>query len=192
MAKYRLVVYVDASCYGEDQNSIGAMVYELRKDNHLEWEQQPEKFSIGTITNSTLGEYIALEKTLQKITGKLKRNKIGLKKTEVEIRTDSQVLARQLDGTNFPSTKVKFLKCYRRIQEQLKPFKKVSVVWKSREENLAGLFLEGKLGDVGNSSEPIVLKKPESIFINVGNIFKKKVPDLINSGKSRTKEEPPF
>ncbi len=140
------VYYIDGQSQGNEQNSLPrkakiAIAYgESDTVDHgkfrIYW--QP----IGDRTNNE-AEYYALLKALELIaeraTGKVPGN-IG----EALVRSDSKLVVNQVSG-EWRVEDEKLLELSEKARDLIKRIGRVRLEWVRREENLAGLWLEGKL-----------------------------------------------
>jgi ribonuclease HI len=139
------VYYVDGQSQGNEQNSLPrkakiAIAYAESDTDHgkfrIYW--QP----IGDRTNNE-AEYYALLKALEliekKTTGKVTGN-IG----EALVRSDSKLVVNQVNG-EWGVEDEKLIELSDNARDLIKKIGLVRLEWVPREENLAGLWLEGKL-----------------------------------------------
>jgi ribonuclease HI len=140
------VYYIDGQSQGNEQNSLPrkakiAIAYaESDTVDHgkfrIYW--QP----IGDRTNNE-AEYYALLRALELIaertTGKVPGN-IG----EALVRSDSKLVVNQVNG-EWRVEDEKLIELSEKARDLIKKIGRVRLEWVPREENLAGLWLEGKL-----------------------------------------------
>ncbi len=145
-AKALQVFYVDGQSQGNEQNSLPrkakiAIAYAEsdavdRGKFRIYW--QP----IGDRTNNE-AEYYALLKALEliaeKATGKVPGN-IG----EAVVRSDSKLVVNQVNG-EWRVEDEKLIELSEKARDLIEDLGSIRLEWVPREENLAGLWLEGKL-----------------------------------------------
>ncbi len=145
------VFYIDGESRGNEQNSLPrkakiAIAYMESSD-----KIDPAKFRIywqllGDRTNNE-AEYYALLKALalieerwaDKSNGRIQGN-VG----EILVRSDSQLVVNQVNG-QWRVEDSKLIELSEEARDSLKKLGPVRLEWVPREENYAGLWLEGKL-----------------------------------------------
>jgi ribonuclease HI len=145
------IFYIDGESRGNEQNSLPrnakiAIAYTESPD-----KIDPAKFRIywqpiGDRTNNE-AEYYALLKALaligerwaDKTTGRIQGN-IG----EILIRSDSQLVVNQVNG-EWRVEDSKLIELSEEAKDSIRKIGSVRLEWVPREENYAGLWLEGKL-----------------------------------------------
>ncbi|TMI22001.1 ribonuclease HI family protein [Candidatus Bathyarchaeota archaeon] len=145
------IFYIDGESRGNEQNSLPrnariAIAYADSSDTI-----EPGKFRIywqpiGDRTNNE-AEYYALLKALaliterwaDKATGRIQGG-IG----EILIRSDSQLVVNQVNG-EWRVEDSKLIELSEEARDSSKKLGRVKLEWVPREENYAGLWLEGKL-----------------------------------------------
>jgi ribonuclease HI len=145
------IFYIDGESRGNEQNSLPrnakiAIAYTESSD-----KIDPAKFRIywqpiGDRTNNE-AEYYALLKALalvgerwaDKTTGRIQGN-IG----EILIRSDSQLVVNQVNG-EWRVEDSKLIELSEEAKDSIRKIGSVRLEWVPREENYAGLWLEGKL-----------------------------------------------
>ena len=145
------IFYVDGESRGNEQNSLPrnariAIAYTESSDS-----TDPSKFrifwqAIGDRTNNE-AEYYALLKALalaaeqwaDKATGKVPGGVGG-----ILIRSDSQLVVNQVNG-EWRVEDSKLIELSEEARDSIRTLESVRLEWVPREENYAGLWLEGKL-----------------------------------------------
>jgi len=143
--------YIDGQSQGNEQNSLPRSAKIAIAYTESSGQIDPGKFRIywqpiGDRTNNE-AEYYALlkaltlaeERSTDKTTGKV-RDGVG----EILIRSDSQLVVNQVNGT-WRVEDSKLLELSEKARESVKNLRNVRLEWVPREENYAGLWLEGKL-----------------------------------------------
>ena len=143
--------YIDGQSQGNEQNSLPRNAKIAIAYTESSGQIDPGKFRIywqpiGDRTNNE-AEYYALlkaltlaeERSTDKTTGKV-RDGVG----EILIRSDSQLVVNQVNGT-WRVEDSKLLELSEKARESVKNLRNVRLEWVPREENYAGLWLEGKL-----------------------------------------------
>ena len=145
------VFYIDGQSQGNEQNSLPRNAKIAIAYTEVSGRIDPGKFKIywqpiGDRTNNE-AEYHALLKALSlaaerwadKTTGKLVGG-VG----EILIRSDSQLVVNQVNG-EWRVEDSKLIELSERARDSVKTLGSVRLEWVPREENYAGLWLEGKL-----------------------------------------------
>ena len=143
------VFYIDGQSQGNEQNSLPrkAKIAIAQAESET---VDPGKFriywqAIGDRTNNE-AEYYALLKALQLITEKADRKDPG--KTEQDlVRSDSKLVVNQVNGL-WRVEDEKLIELSGQAREAIEKLGTVRLEWVPREENFAGLWLEGKLRPV--------------------------------------------
>ncbi len=143
--------YIDGQSQGNEQNSLPRNAKIAIAYTESSGQIDPGKFRIywqpiGDRTNNE-AEYYALlkaltlaeERSTDKTTGKV-RDGVG----EILIRSDSQLVVNQVNGA-WRVEDSKLLELSEKARESVKNLRNVRLEWVPREENYAGLWLEGKL-----------------------------------------------
>ncbi len=145
------IFYIDGQSQGNEQNSLPRNAKIAIAYTESSGQIDPGKLRIhwqpiGDRTNNE-AEYYALLKALalaeerwtDKTTGKV-LDGIG----EILIRSDSQLVVNQVNGA-WRVEDSKLLELSEKARESVKNLRNVRLEWVPREENYAGLWLEGKL-----------------------------------------------
>jgi ribonuclease HI len=140
------VYYIDGQSQGNEQNSLPrkakiAIAYgESDTVDHgkfrIYW--QP----IGDRTNNE-AEYYALLKALELIAEKA-TGKVPINLGEALVRSDSKLVVNQVNG-EWRVEDEKLIELSEKARDLIKDLGSIRLEWVPREENLAGLWLEGKL-----------------------------------------------
>ncbi|MDH7572536.1 MAG: ribonuclease HI family protein [Clostridia bacterium] len=126
----RLILYIDGASHGNPGPSgYGVVVEDARGGVLAELSG-----SLGVTTNN-VAEYTALLKALEEARAR------GAE--EVEIRTDSELLARQINGS-YAVRSPRLLPLYQRARAALAGFRSYRVVHVGREENRSADALAGR------------------------------------------------
>ena len=146
-----LIFYIDGQSQGNEQNSLPrkariAIAY-AESPNTID----PGKFRIywqpiGDRTNNE-AEYYALLKALALIAGRWAEKTTGKVASgvgEVLIRSDSKLVVNQVSG-EWRVEDSKLIELSEKARDSIKKLGSVRLEWVPREENHAGLWLEGKL-----------------------------------------------
>ncbi len=117
----KLIIYTDGASKGNPGPMyIGIAIYERKK--LVRTLSKP----VGTGTNNR-AEYLAVARALEEA------EKIGA--DEVELRSDSQLLVRQLNGQYKVRSK-NILPLFSKVCDRKKKFRKVRFTWTPREKNV--------------------------------------------------------
>jgi ribonuclease HI len=151
MDKELVVFYVDGQSQGNEQNSLPrkariAVAYAESADAH-----DPGKFKVfwqplGDRTNNE-AEYYALLKALAMIKERWAEETTGRIPSSVGqilIRSDSQLVVNQVNG-DWRVEDSKLIELSETARDSIEKLGDVRLEWIPREENFAGLWLEGKL-----------------------------------------------
>ena len=143
--------YVDGQSQGNEQNSLPrnariAIAYAESSDI-----VDPDKFRIywqpiGDRTNNE-AEYYALLKVLALIAERWAQETTGKVPSgagEILIRSDSKLVVNQVSG-EWQVKDSKLIELNSRARDSIRKIGSVRLEWVPREENLAGLWLEGRL-----------------------------------------------
>ncbi len=128
----KLTIHTDGASKGNPgPMHIGVAIYEGERLVRTVSE------SVGTGTNNN-AEYLAVIRALDEAK--------TLGASEIELRTDSQLLVRQLNG-EYKVRSANIIPLFRKVQEKKRLFVKISFVWTPREKNvLADALANGKKG----------------------------------------------
>ena len=145
------IFYIDGQSQGNEQNSLPRNAKISIASSELSGQVDPGKFRIywqpiGDRTNNE-AEYYALIKALtlaeerwaDKTTGKVLGG-VG----EILIRSDSQLVVNQVNGA-WRVEDSKLIELSEKARDSIKELGNIRLEWVPREENYAGLWLEGKL-----------------------------------------------
>lgn len=145
------IFYIDGQSQGNEQNSLPRNAKIAIAYSESSGQIDPGKFSIywqpiGDRTNNE-AEYYALLKALtlaeerwtDKTTGKVLSG-VG----EILIRSDSQLVVNQVNGA-WRVEDSKHVELSEQARDSIKELGNIRLEWVPREENYAGLWLEGKL-----------------------------------------------
>lgn len=126
----KLVIHTDGASKGNPgPMHIGVAIYEGERLVKTVSE------SVGTGTNNN-AEYLAVLRALDEA------KKLGA--SEIELRSDSQLLVRQLNG-QYKVKSANIRPLFEKVMEKKKAFSKIVFVWTPREENvLADALSNGK------------------------------------------------
>jgi len=143
--------YIDGQSQGNEQNSLPRSAKIAIAYTESSGQIDPGKFRIywqpiGDRTNNE-AEYYALlkaltlaeERSTDKTTGKV-RDGVG----EILIRSDSQLVVNQVNG-EWRVEDSKLIELSENAKDSIKTLGNIRLEWVPREENYAGLWLEGKL-----------------------------------------------
>jgi ribonuclease HI len=143
--------YIDGQSQGNEQNSLPRNAKIAIAYSESSGQVDPSKFRIywqpiGDRTNNE-AEYYALLKALalakerwaDKTTGKV-LDGVG----EILIRSDSQLVVNQVNG-EWRVEDSKLIELCEEARDSIKKLGSIKLEWVPREENYAGLWLEGKL-----------------------------------------------
>jgi ribonuclease HI len=141
------VYYIDGQSQGNEQNSLPrkakiAIAYVESLDTvdsgrfKIYWQ------AIGDRTNNE-AEYYALLKALELIAGKTS-GKVPGNISEALVRSDSQLVVNQVNGL-WRVEDERLMELSSQARDLIKKIGLVRLEWVPREENYAGLWLEGKL-----------------------------------------------
>jgi ribonuclease HI len=134
------VFYVDGQSQGNEQNSLPRKAKIAIAYTEAE-RVDPGKFRIywqpiGDRTNNE-AEYYALIRALELIEGKASGS-------SALVRSDSQLIVNQVNG-QWRVEDEKLIELSSQAKEMIEKLGSVRLEWVPREENYAGLWLEGKL-----------------------------------------------
>jgi ribonuclease HI len=145
------IFYVDGQSQGNEQNSLPRNARIAIAYSESSGQVDPSKFRIywqpiGDRTNNE-AEYYALLKALtlteerwaDKTTGKV-LDGVG----EILIRSDSQLVVNQVNG-EWRVEDSKLIELSENAKDSINTLGNIRLEWVPREENYAGLWLEGKL-----------------------------------------------
>jgi len=126
----KLIIHTDGASKGNPgPMHIGVAIYEGEKLI----KTVSESVGIGTNNNA---EYLAVIRALDEA------KKLGA--SEIELRSDSQLLVRQLNG-QYKVKSANILPLFEKVKEKRKFFQTIKFVWTPREENeLADALSNGK------------------------------------------------
>jgi len=128
----KLTIHTDGASKGNPgPMHIGVAIYEGERLVRTVSE------SAGTGTNNN-AEYLAVIRALDEAK--------ALGASEIELRSDSQLLVRQLNG-QYKVRSANILPLFEKVREKKRFFSKISFIWTPREENvLADALSNGKNG----------------------------------------------
>lgn len=115
------IIFVDGSSIGNPGPSSGA--YLITDENGREIEKKG--FKLGEGTNNR-AEYLALLKALERA------NELGIE--NVEVRSDSELLVNQINSVYRVKSK-NLVDLYKRVKDEIKKFKKFTIIHIPREKN---------------------------------------------------------
>ncbi len=136
--------YIDGQSQGNEQNSLPRSAKIAIAYTESSGQIDPGKFRDRTNNEA---EYYALlkaltlaeERSTDKTTGKV-RDGVG----EILIRSDSQLVVNQVNG-EWRVEDSKLIELSENAKDSIKTLGNIRLEWVPREENYAGLWLEGKL-----------------------------------------------
>jgi ribonuclease HI len=149
--KHMSVFYVDGQSQGNEQKSQPRNARIAIAYSESSGTVDPSKFriywqSIGDRTNNE-AEYHALLKALSLIADKRAEKAVGRipgSAGEILIRLDSKLVVSQVNG-EWQVEDPKLIELSRRARDLIRKLGSIRLEWVPREENYAGLWLEGKL-----------------------------------------------
>jgi ribonuclease HI len=145
------VFYIDGESQGNEQNSLPRKARIAIAYSELSSEVNPDKFSIywqpiGDRTNNE-AEYYALLKALALIADRWAEKTTGRILSSVGailVRSDSRLVVNQVSG-EWRVQDSKLIELSDQARDTIKKLGSIRLEWVPREENYAGLWLEGKL-----------------------------------------------
>jgi ribonuclease HI len=149
------IFYIDGQSQGNEQNSLPRNAKIAIAYTESSGQTDPSKFRIywqpiGDRTNNE-AEYYALIKALGLIEerwGEKTTGRIHSDAGEILIRSDSQLVVNQVNG-EWRVEDSKLIELSDQAKDAIKKLGPVRLEWVPREENYAGLWLEGKLKPSG-------------------------------------------
>jgi ribonuclease HI len=131
----KLVVFSDGACEPKNPGGVPTyafIIYQDEKKLAEDFGLAAEPFSPEASNN--VAEYVALTKALEKV------RSLGLQDSEIEVRSDSELLVNQIQGT-YDVKAPRLMPYHKKLKDLLTQFKNIRFRWIRREENSEADYL---------------------------------------------------
>ncbi|RMG68049.1 MAG: reverse transcriptase-like protein [Calditrichaeota bacterium] len=146
----QVTLYVDASFLPEIGEGFGCLIWQV---NGAGQSREGERFvRLGSLRDSMNAEFRILEHALRHLRDRVLRG-ISPRRAQLQVWTDNMSVFRSLNGMEMPPAQPTLSRFYREVRCMLQRYQHYQVGRKDREENPAGVALEGWISRYRDSEE---------------------------------------